>query len=146
MPRKVPVSGRLERASRALTLLDVWSQLLVSNLLLQQAQAHAQRVGDVASATLLAGRVRRGLRQVEGFEIAAAKDGALGNLNSFDVQALRVAATAWRDWASALLRRPGFLMGEHGRQIAKLEAEAMRLHDAAYAAVDASFRAAVETR
>jgi hypothetical protein len=139
------VSGRLEQASRALTLLDVWSQLLVPTVLLQHAQAHALRIGDVGSATLLEGKIRHGLLQVEGFE-EAAHDGALRNPRSSDVRAIRAAAAAWHDWASALLWQQSFLTPSQRRHVAELEAKAMRLHQAAYAAIDASFRVAVATR
>ena len=63
--RETSLSGQLERASRAVTLLDVWSQLVVPTIHVQHAHARALRVGDVGSATLLEGRSRRGLLQVE---------------------------------------------------------------------------------
>ena len=139
-------SIRQTEAERVLTLLDVWSQTLVPNIVLQQSRARALQVGNVSEAARLERRVRRGLRRAEGFEAVAAYDPALRN-SSVEVRALRVAAAAWGDWAAALLMRPtSSSRHDQAKHVAELEAKAIRLHQAAYAVVDASLRAALETR
>ena len=121
-------------------------QTLVPDILLQQSRAHSLRVGDVANAARLEHRIRRDLLQAEGFEAAATRDPALRNHNSVDARALRAAAAGWDDWVSALLGRATSQRHGRARHIAELEAKAVRLHQAAYAAVDASLKAALETR
>lgn len=145
-PRKASVPVKEVQAERVLTLLDFWAQTLVPDILLQQSRAHSLRVGDVANAARLEHRIRRDLLQAEGFEAAATRDPALRNHNSVDARALRAAAAGWDDWVSALLGRATSQRHGRARHIAELEAKAVRLHQAAYAAVDASLKAALETR
>ena len=118
-------------AHRGLTLLDYWSQELVPNMLLQRARAAALRAGDPRRAAQLERRIRNGLQRIQAF----------GARSAHEVRAVRATGAAWTRWATALLeerRRP--------RDVASLEANAVRLHQAAYAAVDATIRAAHHAR
>jgi hypothetical protein len=133
-----------ERAERALTLLDVWAQSAVPAILLEHAEADALRAGHIFAAALLEQRVRAVLPQVESFQRQVEHDPALRSVNSGDVRALRATSAAWRAWASAVLRQQS---GGSRRQaqliVSALEARAVRLHQAAYAAVDRSLRASI---
>ncbi len=134
----VSVSAEQAQAERSLTLLDVWAQSLVPTILLQKSRAPAPR--DPARATRLARRLRAGLLRAEGFEAELERDPALRTPNSIDVRALQDVAAAWGDWASALLQRPTLRWDRQARLIAGLEDRAVRLHQAAYALVDDSFK------
>jgi hypothetical protein len=137
------VPSEQERAQAGLTLLDVWSQRLVPNMLLQQARARAVGAGDVAKAARLAGQIRRGLLEIERFASAAADDPILRDDDSVEGRAVRAAAAAWGEWASALLWRPAFRHVLWTRRVAARRARALRLQQAAYAVVDGLFRTAL---
>jgi hypothetical protein len=145
-PRHEPPAAfsQQERAERALTLLDVWAQSVVPAILLEHAEAHALQVGHIFAAAQLEQRMRAVLQQVEGFQADVEHDPALRKVNSGDVRAVRAASAAWVAWASAMLRPQS---GRSPRQaqwtVTTLEAHAVRLHQAAYAAVDSSLRASI---
>jgi hypothetical protein len=145
-PRSPLVTPEQTQAERALTLLDVWSQTLVPTVLLQQAGARAHQVGDFAEAARLERQVRTGLMRIERFETEAARDPVLRNGNRHAVRALRASAAAWARWASLLLNPRGAGTPDRVRRTADLEGNAVRLHQAAYVAVDAYFRAALLNR
>jgi hypothetical protein len=134
------VSRKEAQAQRALTLLDFWSQGVVSNLLLQRSRAGALEAGGDARAASLERRIRRGLIDIRDFAETAWRDPALRESGSAEVRALRAAGAAWSRYASELLKRPRSLHGRQARRIAALEANAVRLHQAAYDVVDASLR------
>ena len=137
------VPSTQERAQEGLRLLDVWSQRLVPDVLLEQARAQAVRAGDVAKANRLARQIGRGLLEIERFAPDAVDDPVLRNDNSVEGRAVRAAAAAWDDWASALLWRPRLQYVAWTRRIAALQARAIRLQQDAYTAVDALFRTAL---
>jgi hypothetical protein len=139
------ISVAEQHAERVLTLLDSWTQTLVPTILLQQSRAHALRVGNLSKAARLRPRIERGLVQAEGFE-SAAQDPTLRNDNAADLRALRAAGAAWAAWASACLGRSASVRGDGAAHTAQLEARAIRLHEAAYDAVDASLTAVVVGR
>lgn len=134
------------QAARALTLLDVWSQALVSDILEQQAWRQAVRSGNSAKALDLRRRVQRDLLRVRRFDIEAAQDPVLMGGNRAEAAAVRATATAWSEWASALLDRRASTAEHRGRLADALEAKAIRLHDTAYTVVDRSFRSALRIR
>ena len=138
------VPSKQERAQEGLTLLDVWSQRLVANILLQQARAQAVGAGDVAKAARLARHIRRGLIEIERFAPDAAEDPILRDDDSVAGRAVRAAAAAWGEWASALLWQPAFPHVVWTRWVAARRARALRLQQAAYTAVDAVFRTALQ--
>jgi predicted transcriptional regulator len=140
------VSAEQKQAERVLTLLDFWAQRVLANITLEQSRAQALRVGDLATAAKLERRARPSLLQAERFPAMAAHDATLRNRNSIDVRALTAAGIAWAKWASALLRQAADVEPHRGRDLAELEAKAIRLHQAAYAAVDATLRAALQAR
>lgn len=137
------VPSMRERAQEGLRLLDVWSQRLVPDVLLQQARARAVCSGDVAKAARLARQIGRGLLEIERFAPDAVDDPVLRDDNSVEGRAVRATAAAWGDWASALLWRPHFQQVAWTRRIAALQARAIRLQQDAYTAVDALFRTAL---
>jgi hypothetical protein len=123
-----PVAGpdaRAEQtpAERGLTLLDYWTQELVPSVLLQRALADALHEHRLARAARLERRMRRGLLRVRGFGPAAAHE----------LPPVRDTGAAWSEWAAALLRP-----SPRALDVARLERKAVRLHQAAYAAVDAT--------
>lgn len=138
--------AKQEQVERELTLLDVWAQTLVPGILLQHSQARALRVGDLTNAVRLERPVLRGLVKAEGFKAQVADDPTLRTSNSVDVRAVRAAADAWGDWATAVLLRPHSWRGNQARLIAGLEARAVELHQVAYAVVDASLKTALAKR
>jgi hypothetical protein len=139
-PRPAPVSPEQAEAERALTLLDVWSQSLVPSLPLERARARAIRSGRLAHAVALERRVRPALLRAEGFLEDIAHDPTLRSSDSIDAQALRAAAVAWGDWASAALTQTGSPRDPPAPPLRRLEERAVRLHQAAYAIVDDSLR------
>jgi hypothetical protein len=141
-PAHIP--SRQEQAERALTLLDVWAQSVVPGILSEHSEARALRAGSLFAAARFEQRVRLVLTQAANFEPQVAHDALLHTLGSDDVRALHPVAAAWRAWAAALLRAQTRAPDRRARLvISKLEANAVRLHQAAYAAVDSSLRAAV---
>jgi hypothetical protein len=141
-PSPAPVAAAQARAERALTLLDFWSQELVPDVLLQQGHVQALRAGDVVAASRIERRLRPELARIRNLWADAARDPLLGGADSVETGALVAARDAWAEWAAALLAGPSV----GGRRLAALEQNAVRLHQAAYAIVDASLRAAVERR
>jgi hypothetical protein len=139
-PANGSISVGEQHAERILTLLDVWTQTLVPTILLQQSRAHALRVGNLSRAARLGPRIERGLVQAEGFE-SAAQNPKLRDDNAAALRALRAAGAAWAAWASALLGQSASVRGNGAAHTAQLEARAIRLHQAAYDAVDASLTA-----
>jgi hypothetical protein len=139
-PRPAPVSPEQAEAERALTLLDVWSQSLVPSLPLEHARARAIRSGELNHAGALERRVRPALLRAEGFLEEIADDPTLRSSDSIDVQALRAAAVAWGDWASAALRQTSSPRDLPAPALTRLEERAVRLHQSAYAIVDDSLR------
>jgi hypothetical protein len=141
-PAHIP--SRQELAERALTLLDVWAQSVVPGILSAHSEARALRAGSLFAAARFEQRVRRVLAQAANFEPQLARDTILRTVDSNDARALSAAASAWHAWAAALLRAQAHAPDRRTQLvISKLEANAVRLHQAAYAAVDSSLRAAV---
>jgi hypothetical protein len=138
-----PAPSEQERAEEALTLLDVWSQELVPDILLVQQQTQAVRTGDSNTAARLARRFSRALLRVERFAPGAAADPVLRNDNSIEVQAVRAAAAGWGEWASAVLWHGSMPAVAWVRRIAALRTRAVELQNAAYTAVDAAFSQAM---
>ena len=136
--RATPARVDEAQTARLLTLLDFWSEKLVPDILLEHARARALQAGDAAKAARLEPEVRRRLLQVQSFGTSVAKELALERRNSA-ARRVRTAAIAWAAWASAVLRQSH---APRTGQIAGLEAAAVRLHQAAYAAVDAAARTA----
>lgn len=134
------------QAARALTLLDVWSHTLVPDILEQQAWRRAVRNGNAVRALDLHRRMRRDLLRVRRFDADVAQDPVLMGGNRAETAAVRATATAWREWASALLNTGAAAAGYHRRLADALEAKAIRLHDAAYTLVDRSLRSALRIR
>jgi hypothetical protein len=132
-----PAPTRQQQAERVLTLLDYWTDRVIPSILLQDARAHALRAGDLPKAAALERRIRTGLRQVRGFRANAARDPLLVGPRTREVRAVMQAGAAWAEWASALL---GPEASPDEQPIAHLEANAVRLHQAAYKTVDASIR------
>jgi hypothetical protein len=139
-PRPAAVSPEQAEAERALTLLDVWSQSLVPSLPLEHARARAIRSRRLPHAAALERRLRPALLRAEGFLEDIAQDPTLRASESIDVQALRAAAVAWGDWASAALRPAGSPRELTAPVLRRLEDRAVRLHQSAYAIVDDSLR------
>jgi hypothetical protein len=139
-PRPAPVSPEQAEAERALTLLDVWSQSLVPSLPLEHARTRAIRSGALTHASALERRLRPALLRAQGFVEEIAHDPTLRGSESIDVQALRAAAVAWGDWASAALRQTSSPRDLQGPALRRLEQRAVRLHQSAYAIVDDSLR------
>ena len=142
----VSESVQQRQAERALTLLDFWAQTVVPGINLEQSRARALQVGDVATAVRLKRRIRQRLLQAERFPLAAAHDPLLGNRDAASVRALRAAAAAWADWATAVLRHGASRASDQAHNLAALETKGVDLQQAAYAAVDTSLRAAVTAR
>jgi hypothetical protein len=130
-------SAAQTQAELSLRLLDVWAQSVVPSMLLEHSRVRAAR---------LTRRLRLRLLRAESFETDLMHDRELNVGDSIDVRALQETASAWHDWASALLRLTGEPSRRSASRIAALEARAVRLHQAAYAVVDASLRAAVSER
>ena len=70
----------------------------------------------------------------------AARDPLLREHSSAEARALVAARVAWAEWAAVMLRR----RPPPAARIASLEADAVRLDEAAYAALDASLVAALK--
>jgi hypothetical protein len=139
-PRTQAISAADAPAERALTLLDVWSQSLVPSLPLERDRGRAIRSREFARAASLERRMRPTLLRAEGFLSEMAHDPILRSSDSVDVEALRAAAAAWSAWASAVLSQAGSSRDLRALAIRRLEQEAVRLHQSAYAIVDASLR------
>jgi hypothetical protein len=118
-----PAPAAQTQAEHGLTLLDYWTQELVPSILLQRARADALRDHSLARAGRLERRMRAGLLRVRGFGPAAVHE----------MRAVTETGAAWSEWAAALLRSSA-----RPREVALLEAKAIRLHQAAYAVVDAA--------
>jgi hypothetical protein len=149
-PGKPPAARPAEQvqaqAQHALTLLDFWAQNVVPTVLLERARARALQVGDHIRAARLERRLRYDLVKVHAFGAMAARDPSLRHSNSAEARALRAAGIAWRVWATAMLKRARSTHRAQTRGVAELEANAVRLHQAAYAVVDASLRASIDGR
>jgi hypothetical protein len=130
-------SAAQTEAEHSLTLLDVWAQSVVPSMLIEHSRPRAAR---------LTRRLRIRLRRAESFETDLMHDRELRAGDSIDARALQDAASAWHNWALALLRLTGEPSRRSASRIAALEARAVRLHQTAYAVVDASLRAAVTER
>jgi hypothetical protein len=139
-------SAAQTQAERSLTLLDVWAQAIVPSMLLEHSRAQAVGAGEEHLAARLARRLRGQLLRAASFEADLAHDPGLRTSDSIDALVLHDAAAAWRAWASALLRLPAGRSRRTWARIAALEARAVRLHQTAYAVVDASFRTALTGR
>ena len=138
--RPVPAGSVAQaRAQHLLTLLDFWNQELMPYLLLQRSRARSLRVGDVATAARLERQLVPGVTRVQRLWADAAEDPLLQAHGFAEARALAAARVAWAEWADAILqRRP-----PPAARIASLEANAVRLDQAAYAAIDASLVKAV---
>jgi hypothetical protein len=128
------------RAEHLLTLLDFWNQELMPYILLPQSRAHAIRSGDLAAARKLDARLIRGLAHLQRLLTDAVRDPLLLADDSVAPRAVEATRAAWAEWTSATLRRrPPAAAG-----LAALEANAVRLDQAAYEAVNASLHAALK--
>jgi hypothetical protein len=128
------------RAEHLLTMLDFWNQELMPYILLQRSQARALQSGDVATAARLERRLVPGLMRVQRLWADAVREPLLREHGSVEGRALTAARVAWAEWAAAILRR----RPPPAARLASLEANAVRLDQAAYAAVDASLKAALK--
>jgi hypothetical protein len=135
-----PEAAAQARAEHLLTLLDFWNQKLMPYILLPQSRVHALRIGDVAAARRLDARLVRGLTHLRRLLTDAVLDPLLVAGDSVAPRTVEAARAAWAEWTSATLRRRPRPAG----RLAALEASAVRLDQAAYAAVEASLHAALK--
>ena len=110
-------ASELGQAQRALTLLDFWSQSAVPSVLAERSRQPPLALGHLAEAAAM-----------------AEHDPAFRQPDAPEVRAVRAAGAAWTAFAEALLSHAGTTP----RRLAGLEATAIRLHQRAYAVVDAS--------
>lgn len=129
--------GALGRAEHLLTLLDFWNQELMPYVVLPQSRAHALVIGDVTSARRL-DRQLRGLTHLQRLLADGVRDPLLRADYSVAARAVEADRVAWAEWTAANLQRRPPPAG----RLAALEANAGRLNEAAYTAIDDLFRTA----
>lgn len=127
------------------SVLDRWSDELLSNLLLQRDRARASAAGNTAKAGRLERKARPGLRRIQRFG-REARAQFLQHLDSPEARAVRKAGDAWTRWAYTILTQPPAGDFKKATRIADLGAAAVAAHQRAYRALGEPVPPAFRTR